>query len=197
MVIEASCDKVNADSLSEGYHYGYDPVEDPGECFFLGHGRVNAWKAMQITPLPGGGVGCPYLACWTGESFALDNNLLPLSEYLPGDPPYSTDHYKLIQRLAADEERYRLEVREFEQEQGFFDWVNLLRVDHSPSVGVAVAQDERLAKYRATIPSERSSQRAFPLISCSSWITSHPPARTQSASWFRFPTQTAQGNGRT
>jgi len=85
---------------------------------------------------PGG--GCPFVSTWTGTDYVLDNNLLLASEASNGTNV--VDYYVLQQPLVPDVDGiYRLLLSEFENEHDFFDHVQLIAVDHSSDVNVAVS----------------------------------------------------------
>jgi hypothetical protein len=93
----------------------------------------------------GGGGGCPYVSVWNDMQYLLDNNVMPSSESTTGDV---VDYYLLQQPLVTNEEGlYSLLLSEFEEEHSFFDKVQLLAVDHSSNVSVAVSPSGEILTY--------------------------------------------------
>ncbi len=90
--------------------------------------------------------GCPFVSTWDGTDYVLDNNLLPASETSSGTD--IVDYYKLEQPSVLDEDgMYRLLLSEFENEHDFFDYVQLIAVDHSSDVNVAVSPYGEILTY--------------------------------------------------
>ncbi|NIR14552.1 MAG: hypothetical protein GWN86_11675, partial [Desulfobacterales bacterium] len=90
--------------------------------------------------------GCPYISAWNGEEYVLDNNLLLASEHTLGDV---TDYYRLEQSLVANlDGTYSLLLSEFENEHDYFDRVQLLAVDHTPNISVAVSRSGEILTYK-------------------------------------------------
>jgi hypothetical protein len=91
-----------------------------------------------------GGSGCPYVSTWNGTSYVLDNNLLLISP----NATDVTDRYVLQQALVQREDgTYSLMLSEFESEHSYFDYVQLLAVDHAANVSVAVSPDGEILTY--------------------------------------------------
>lgn len=81
-------------------------------------------------------VGCPYVYNWAGRGFAEDNTVMI---YDGGCGCPGTDHYKLEQPLQVNKDnRYVLQLREFENEHSYVDQVQLRTIDHDPDVHIAV-----------------------------------------------------------
>jgi len=93
----------------------------------------------------GGGGGCPYVSTWDGTDYLLDNNLLPGSETSSLDV---MDYYRLHQLLGPDSGgTYKLLFSEFENEHSFFDYAQLVAIDHSSDVNVAVSPYGEILTY--------------------------------------------------
>ena len=97
---------------------------------------------------PSGG-GCPYLFVDVGRGFVQENTLLgPVDRVVSGtDAADVHDHYLLQHEPAELDGLYRLELREFEQEQTWFDAVRLEAVDHRRGTKLAVDDAGRLMLY--------------------------------------------------
>lgn len=79
---------------------------------------------MSATP------SCPYVYTWDGNSFREDNNILPQSEYDENAGKDVTDYYRLLKPLKQKNGKYILQIREFENEQSYFDEFKLIAIDH-------------------------------------------------------------------
>ncbi len=102
-------------------------------------------------PPPSNGGGCPFVSTWNGADYVLDNNLLLASEASGGTDV--VDYYSLQQLLVPDDDgMYRLVLSEFENEHGFFDQVQLVAVDHSSDVNVAVSPYGEILTYTEPSP---------------------------------------------
>jgi len=101
--------------------------------------------------LPPGGGGCPYVSTWNGTTYVLDNNLLLASEASNGSDVI--DYYVLQQSLVQDGGgTYSLMVSEFENEHDFFDRAQLIAVDHSSDLNVAVSPYGEILTYTEPSP---------------------------------------------
>lgn len=102
-------------------------------------------------PPPGGGGGCPFVSTWNGMDYVLDNNLLSASEASNGSDV--TDYYTLQQPLVLDDDGIcHLLLSEFENEHDFLDQVQLVAVDHSSDVNVAVSPYGEILTYTEPSP---------------------------------------------
>ena len=105
----------------------------------------NARAEIYYEYTTSGGGGCPYVSAWNGLNYVLDNNLMPSSESTASD---ATDYYLLQQPLVPNYEGlHSLLLSEFEEEQSFFDRVQLLAVDHPSNVSVAVSPMGEILTY--------------------------------------------------
>jgi hypothetical protein len=77
-----------------------------------------------------GAGGCPFVASWDGQHFVDDNNLLPAAEDPANVGRNVSDACKLDVAPVAVDGRYRVSLREFENEETQFDHVALYAVDH-------------------------------------------------------------------
>jgi hypothetical protein len=110
---------------------------------------AEAWGFMGVewtAPYSGGGGGgCPFISTWNGTHYVLDNNLLPQSEMSNGTDV--DDYYRLEQTLVSEDGKYKLLISEFESEQSFIDYVNLIAVDHATNVNVGVSPYGEILTY--------------------------------------------------
>lgn len=98
-----------------------------------------------------GGGGCPYISTWNGTHYVLDNNLLLASEASNGSNV--VDYYLLQQILAQKGDgSYKLLLSEFESEHDFFDYIQLIAVDHSSDVKVAISPYGEILTYTEPSP---------------------------------------------
>jgi len=117
------------------------------------YGNTYGFYSLTVSlSQPGsGGGGCPYVSTWDGNGYALDNNLLPASE--SSGCADVTDHYLLQQILTQREDGdYSLLLSEFEDEHSFFDYVQLIAVDHASNVRVAASPHGEILTYTHPSP---------------------------------------------
>jgi hypothetical protein len=100
-------------------------------------------------PPPGDPTGCPFLYVYDGSGFVPENNLLPLSEISRGDV---TDHYLLTTVPEPIDGRYVLEIREDGHEHTRIDDLELLYVDHIPSMEAGVTQEGKIFLFGEATP---------------------------------------------
>jgi Tol biopolymer transport system component len=103
---------------------------------------------ISLALAPGGG-GCPTLSSYTGTGWRTDNTILGRSK----TGIYLVDAYKLREKPARVQDRYRLQIRETEQEKTTLDQVRLLAVDHDPKLEAVASEGtvwlgERKPAYR-------------------------------------------------
>ena len=103
----------------------------------------------QIRPAGGGGGGgCPFVFGWNGQEFVADNNIIPQSEYKGNKGKIVTDYYKLQLPPKLENDRYKIELREFESERSYLDKVQFLAIDHLPGTDLAVLDDGTIIQYK-------------------------------------------------
>jgi len=133
-------------------------ADSTGYWFIRTHIYANyGFYALSVSVYPpgGGGGGCPYVYTWEGSQYVVDNNLLPASETSNGTDV--EDYYKLEQTLMPlhDGNQFSLHsllIKEFEHEHSYFDHVQLLAVDHSSDVNVAVTPNGQILTYKDPAP---------------------------------------------
>jgi hypothetical protein len=111
--------------------------------------------SISITLDPEEGSGCPMLFAWNGQSFVLDNNLLPKSEIAGGSDV--EDYYKLEQLLLPDRtgrlfSSHSLKISEYEHEHDYIDQAKLLAVDHDVNTRIALTPSGEILTYRNPLP---------------------------------------------
>jgi hypothetical protein len=117
----------------------------------IGNPKTIATPHINIKTYTGtGGGGCPYVYVWNGQSYVIDNNLLPAAEDSMGADV--EDYYRLGQLLVPAYQgtfysAYSLQIRESEHEHDYFDQIKLLAVDHDSNVNVAVTPDGEILTY--------------------------------------------------
>lgn len=108
-------------------------------------GSINQARAEIYYEYYTSGGSCPYLNVWNGWQYALDNILLPRLESCPGEV---VDYYMLQNPLVpVAGGLYRLLINELENEHSFFDYVELVAVDHPSNVNVAVNPNGEILTY--------------------------------------------------
>ena len=112
------------------------------------------WFVIVCQPPDTG--GCPTLHVWDGDRFAVDNNLLPLSEIGTGNV---TDYCLLTAKPVPWDGRYVLEIREDGKERSFIDAIELLCIDHPSQVHIGVTAEGRIFGYEAIDPPESARRR--------------------------------------
>jgi len=103
-----------------------------------------------FTQQPPPGESCPFVSTWNGTSYVLDNNILPQSETSNGTDV--TDYYTLEQPLVPTNGQYALMLSEFEHEDSFIDYTQLLAVDHPANVNVGVSPSGQVLTYTHPYP---------------------------------------------
>jgi len=88
--------------------------------------------------------GCPFVYCWNGSAYVEDNNILAASEI---DSCEVTEYYRLEQTPVKEQNRYFLQIREFEQEHTYLDKIELLAIDHTCGVKVGVTTEGDIVVY--------------------------------------------------
>ena len=91
------------------------------------YGETSAPGSM---PCNGGESGCPFIYTWNGSDYVKDNNLLAASEDSTLSRINVSGFYLLTQPLVPQSNQYKLQIREFEREHSFFDYLNLATLDH-------------------------------------------------------------------
>ncbi len=104
---------------------------------------------ISLTPLGGGGGGCPYVSTWNGSQYLQDNNLIPAAEYSNGTD--ITDYYLLQQPMTRIDGKYQLLVWDIDK-HSFLDHAQLVAIDHESDVKIAVSPDGQILTYKNPAP---------------------------------------------
>jgi hypothetical protein len=95
----------------------------------------------------GGWVSCPYLYAWDGDRFVEENTILKMANNGMLAKP-APDYYRLKTSLQPVDGRYKLQVREQENEQTTIDAFQLTVVDHPQGTMLSVTDDGTTNVYR-------------------------------------------------
>jgi len=98
-----------------------------------------------------GDPGCPYVGPWTGDGYAMGNNILAASEDTHRTELDVIDFFRLEEPIVEKDQRYWLQIREFEQEHTWLDQVRLLTVDHPPGLNIGVTDQGEYLLYRREV----------------------------------------------
>ena len=92
---------------------------------------TSVWGSYtRVTPPASGGGGCPIVDTWTGGQWVVENSILARS----ASGVLERDSYMLKAVPDEVDGRYRLRIREDEQEQTTLAEVKLVSVDHRPGI---------------------------------------------------------------
>jgi hypothetical protein len=111
----------------------------------------NNFRTLTVTVGYGWSPGCPFVYTWTGKEFEQDNTILAASELKNRKVKDITDYYLLKKPLVVKDNKYRLQIREFEQERSYLDNFELLAVDHTAETKVGVTPDGHIFTYKDEI----------------------------------------------
>ncbi len=130
------------------------PANSAGQTYYVTLRALDpSWgvanKVVKIDVIQGG--GCPFADTWTASGWQAENSILGRS--LTG--ALALDSYRLKATPAADGGRYRVRLRENEQESTTLDQVRLAYVDHAPdqrawALGEKVVLGTWVPPYQAT-----------------------------------------------
>ncbi|MDF1538656.1 MAG: hypothetical protein P1Q69_07120 [Candidatus Thorarchaeota archaeon] len=130
----------NTDSVSHEWNeYYWDTTTTQGTGYVITF-------VPYVEPPPSGG-GCPYIACWNGTGYVLDNDILPASETSGGTDV--SDYYALQQPIVpnSNSNEYNLRLVEFENEHSWIDSVNLLVASHPQGTTLVSTTDGELVTF--------------------------------------------------
>jgi hypothetical protein len=102
-----------------------------------------AYATTDTCPTP----ECPFLYVWNGEGFVNDNVILTGSEDEFSNKLSLTDYYLLSQDLKPKDDKYELEIREFENEISRIDDIKLLVIEHPPGQNIGVTPQGKVWIY--------------------------------------------------
>jgi hypothetical protein len=112
--------------------------------------NASSVAGMHFTPEncdPDPPPGCPFLYIWNGEQFINENVILTGSEDEYGDKSLLTDHYVVSQTLKPKDDRYELEIREFENEVSRIDYLSLFAIDYPQDERIGVTPEGKVWIY--------------------------------------------------
>jgi hypothetical protein len=115
--------------------------------------RVSAYNqygetyATASMPCNGGDNGCPFVYTWNGSDYVKDNNLLAASEDSTLSRVNVSGFYLLKQPLVPQSNQYKLQIREFEREHSFFDYISLITLDHPANKKIALTPSGKPYSY--------------------------------------------------
>ncbi|ODS39475.1 MAG: hypothetical protein A7315_10990 [Candidatus Altiarchaeales archaeon WOR_SM1_79] len=95
--------------------------------------------------------GCPYVFTRNGGESIEENNLLPLAELPESEGKDISDYYQIQKPFVPQDGKYKLEVREFENEHSWFDQLQLIAVDHPQEVKIAVSTSGKILSYKKLV----------------------------------------------
>jgi hypothetical protein len=95
--------------------------------------------------------GCPFVYSWTGSHFEKDNTILTQSEDPNRLDLFVTDYLPLKRKPLLADNRYLLQIREFENEVSYLDNFELILVDHAENTRVAASPDGEIHLYEDRI----------------------------------------------
>ncbi len=91
--------------------------------------------------------GCPYIYVWSGSEFKKENTILAKSEDTLHFKKENADFCLLTLPLALTEENYKLQIKEFENEHSYIDYLSLVSIDYAANKKIGVASDGKFYFY--------------------------------------------------
>ena len=98
---------------------------------------------------PGG--SCPYISTWNGFNYTLDNNILSDSEF-EREELIVSDSYVIEQPLVPVNDKYIVQISEFESEYTHLDQVKLTTIDYPEDRNIAVNSTGDIFSYQEITP---------------------------------------------
>lgn len=93
------------------------------------------------------GGGCPFIFVNTDSGYTIDNNILHRSEFLENVGVDITDAYKLNVNPRKQNGKYKLQIKELNNDHSYFDRFKLYSVDHPTGTELGVTENNDLALY--------------------------------------------------
>jgi hypothetical protein len=106
-------------------------------------------------------ISCPFVYTWDGFKFQEDNNILPQSAYPNNTGKDVTDYYRLRKILNAQNGKYILQIREFENEKSYLDHFRLIAVDHPANTKIDVSATGEIYQYITPFALNRARTRGL------------------------------------
>ncbi|MDP3025718.1 MAG: FlgD immunoglobulin-like domain containing protein [candidate division Zixibacteria bacterium] len=90
---------------------------------------------------------CPYVYTWSGSEFKKENTILAKSEDTQYFKKKAMDFYLLSQPLALSDSGYKLQIKEFENEHSFIDYLALVSIDYPASSKLGIGSTGKFYLY--------------------------------------------------
>ncbi len=128
---------------------GTDGIE--ADMFKVTCTASNAFGSVSQQYYPGVstncGGGCPFVFVNTDSGYAIDNNILHRSEFAENAGVDITDVYKLNVNPKKQNGKYRLQIKELNNDHSYFDRIRLYSVDHPAGTELGVTENNDLVLY--------------------------------------------------
>jgi hypothetical protein len=134
-------------SSSTTYYYRVKVIDKAGLCSWSN--QVSGKTTSSSSP--SSYVWCPYVFPWNGTNYTLDNDILPSAMSFDRPQLDVVDYYKLEQPLVPKDGKYSLQIRENEDEITNLNQLQLITIDHSSDINVAVTQNGDVLTYKSPI----------------------------------------------
>ena len=79
-------------------------------------------------------LSCPYVYTWNGTAYVQDNDIYSVARYASGE---YRDFYRLEKPLVVQSGKYKIKIKEIDNETSYTDLVGLIAVDHASNVKIA------------------------------------------------------------
>ncbi len=143
------------------YNLRYIPPPSYFDSVVLVRGSVyacNTWRHFDTyvclhsyqrpePPPPPPTPGCPFVYTWNGSYWEEDNNILPQSEFPENYGVDVTDYYQLFHKPILEDDKYKIAIKEFEEERSYFNRFQLLVVDHNPNASITISDDGTIIQF--------------------------------------------------
>lgn|GEM_PF-1580500 len=137
---------------TDSYGYAHFEVDFPTS----GTATVVASKAgvlpkevcITVGPPP---PGCPYVSVWNGAGFERDNVILTASEDDGRDEVKVVDYCPLRRVIVPKDDRYVLEISEFENETSYLDHFSLIVADYPANQRIGVTPEGKVVSFQNPI----------------------------------------------
>jgi hypothetical protein len=110
--------------------------------------RSKTFNVVQQSPPP----GCPYVYVWNGQVFINDNVILTASEDKLADKSKIIDYCILSDLVATADDRYEIEISEFENEISKIDYLHLSALDYPYGEDIGITPQGRVWIYSKDFP---------------------------------------------
>ena len=127
----------------DSHSYCYQVRAIRGDTCGSSRSQPPACATTDTCPTP----ECPFLYVWNGQGFVNDNVILTGSEDDLSDKLSLTDYYVLSKDLKPKDDKYELEIREFENEISRIDDIKLFAIEHPPGQNIGVTPQGKVWIY--------------------------------------------------